>query len=451
MSFPKDFIWGAATSAYQIEGAAGEDGRGPSVWDAFCRRPGAILDGSSGATACDHYHRYAEDVGLMQQLGLQAYRFSLSWPRVMPGGRGAVNGRGLDFYDRLVDCLLAAGITPFVTLYHWDLPLALHELGGWLHPDSPQWFARFAEAAVTRLSDRVRHWITFNEPQIFVGMGYQDGTHAPGERLDFSKVLAVAHNVLLAHGAAAQVIRSRAHRPPAIGYCLAPSPVPVPATESPQDIGAARAVFGGITEKTCLNTTWWTDPVVLGRYPDDGLALFGPDLPAIAAQDLGIIAEPIDFLGLNVYFGFPYRAGAGGAPELVPFAPNQELSGFGWPVVPPSLYWAARFFAERYDLPVIVTENGMACDDEPGPGGAVHDGQRTAFFARYLRELGRACAEGIDVRGYFAWSLLDNFEWAAGYTQRFGLARVDFATQKRTVKDSGLWYRRVIEAGGSNL
>jgi len=247
MTFPKSFIWGAATSAYQIEGAAAEDGRGPSIWDIFCRRPGAILQDGSGAIACDHYHHSREDVMLMKELGLQAYRFSISWPRVLPGGTGPVNTAGLDFYDRLVDQLLDAGITPWVTLYHWDYPLALHEQGGWLHQDSPDWFSGYAAAVVDRLSDRVQHWFTFNEPQIFIGMGYQDGIHAPGERLDFRTVLTIGHNVLLAHGKAVQTIRSRAKSKAGIGYALAPNPVPVPASLREEDINAARQVFFSIT------------------------------------------------------------------------------------------------------------------------------------------------------------------------------------------------------------
>lgn len=451
MAFPKDFVWGAATSAYQIEGAAGDDGRGPSIWDEFCRRPGAIADGASGDIACDHYHRFRHDVALMQELGLQAYRFSISWPRVLPGGMGAVNEAGLDFYDRLTDGLLAAGITPYVTLYHWDYPLALHRFGGWLHPDSSDWFALYAAVIVDRLSDRVRHWFTFNEPQIFVGFGYQDGRHAPGERLELSKVLTIGHNVLLAHGKAVLAIRSRAKVKPAVGYAVAVSPVAVPATETDQDIQAARQAFFTAARPLSINNSWWTDPVVLGRYPQDGLTLFENSLPPIGGSDLAIICQPLDFLGLNDYFGETYRAGVGGTPEKVPFAPDHEKTSFNWPVVPESLYWASQFYWERYNLPLIISENGMAAHDRLSSDGCVHDGQRIDFLRRYLSQLTRACAEGVDVRGYFVWSLLDNFEWTEGYSQRFGIVHVDYPTQQRTPKDSAMWYKEVIAANGATI
>lgn len=451
MTFPKSFIWGAATSAYQIEGAAAEDGRGPSIWDIFCRRPGAILQDGSGAIACDHYHHSREDVMLMKELGLQAYRFSISWPRVLPGGTGPVNTAGLDFYDRLVDQLLDAGITPWVTLYHWDYPLALHEQGGWLHQDSPDWFSGYAAAVVDRLSDRVQHWFTFNEPQIFIGMGYQDGIHAPGERLDFRTVLTIGHNVLLAHGKAVQTIRSRAKSKAGIGYALAPNPVPVPASLREEDINAARQVFFSITGRDCMNSAWWTDPVVFGRYPEDGLKLFEKDLPVISSSDMSTVCQPLDFLGLNVYFGKKYRAGPDGKPEEIPLEPGHVRTSFNWPVMPDSIYWAARFYFERYRLPLVISENGMANKDVPGSDGAVHDGRRVEFLQAYLRALSRACAEGADVRGYFLWSLMDNFEWAAGYSQRFGIVYVDYPTQQRVPKDSAFWYREVIASNGEHL
>jgi beta-glucosidase len=451
MTFPEKFIWGAATSAYQIEGAAGDDGRGPSIWDEFCRRPGVVRHDASGAVACDHYNRFRQDVDLMQSLGLQAYRFSIAWPRVLPCGMGAVNEAGLDFYDRLTDALLACGITPYATLYHWDYPLALHRFGGWLHPDSSDWFAEYAAVAVDRLSDRVRHWFTFNEPQIFVGFGYQDGSHAPGEKLELSKVLTIGHNVLIAHGKAVQVVRSRSKTKPAIGYALSVNPVAVPATDSQEDIQAARRAFFDAARPLSINNAWWADPVVLGHYPQEGLALFANALPRIGSNDMSTICQPLDCLGLNVYFGETYRAGAGGVPEKVPFAPDHEKTSFNWPVVPHSLYWALKFYAERYRLPVIISENGMANSDAPSPDGAVHDPQRIDFFKRYLREMQRACAEGVDVRGYFVWSLLDNFEWTEGYCQRFGIVHVDYPTQQRTIKDSGLWYKEVIASNGAIL
>jgi len=451
MTFPKDFIWGAATSAYQIEGAAQQDGRGLSIWDVFCRKPSAVWQGHSGHTACDHYHRFREDISLMSEISLPAYRFSIAWPRVLPQGKGPVNDRGLDFYDRLVDGLLAAGITPYVTLFHWDYPQALHEPGGWLNRDSADWFAGYAAVMADRLSDRVQHWITLNEPQIFVGFGYQDGTHAPGERQELPQVLQIAHTVLLAHGKAVQAIRSRARVKPCVGYALSVNPVAVPATDSPEDIRAAREIFAADTKQVWMNNSWWTDPVVFGRYPEGGLERVAKAASFIAGSDMQTISQPLDFLGLNVYFGEQYRSGPDGTPEKVPFASGHERTGFDWPVVPESIYWAAKFYAERYRLPIIITENGMSRRDAVAGDGTVRDPQRIDFLRRYLRELKRALADSIDVRGYFLWSLMDNFEWAAGFRERFGIVYVDYQTQERTLKDSALWYREVIAANGANI
>ena len=451
MTFPKDFIWGAATSAYQIEGAAQEDGRGPSIWDVFCRKSSAVWQGASGDIACDHYHCFREDIALMREISLQAYRFSIAWPRVLPQGTGPVNTAGLDFYDCLVDDLLAAGITPHVTLFHWDYPQVLHGQGGWLNRDSSNWFAEYASVVASRLSDRVQNWFTINEPQIFIVCGYQHGSHAPGERLEFSQVLLVAHNVLLAHGKAVQAIRSLAQAKPSVGYALSVNPVAIPATNSADDIQAAQQAFFANAQEGRLNNSWWTDPVVFGCYPRDGLALFANVLPPIGDSDMQTISQPLDFLGLNVYFGELYRASAGGAPMRIPFAPGHAHTSFGLPVVPESLYWATKFYAGRYKLPIIISENGMSNSDAPGSDGAVHDPQRISFLQHYLHELKRACTEGIDVRGYFLWSLMDNFEWAAGYRERFGIVYVDYLTQKRIAKDSASWYRQVIAANGALL
>ncbi len=451
MTFPKDFIWGAATSAYQIEGAVHEDGRGLSIWDVFCKKSGAVWQGNSGDIACDHYHHYQEDIAIMKKLGLHGYRFSIAWPRVLPQGSGAVNKAGLDFYDRIVDELLNVGITPYVTLFHWDYPQALHEQGGWLNPDSSDWFAEYAKVVVNRLSDRVKHWFTINEPQIFVGFGYQNGSHAPGDRLEFSKVLIIAHNVLLAHGKAVQIIRSLAKSKPIIGYALSVNPVAVPATNSAEDIQAARQAFFAVTKEACWNNSWWTDPVVFGRYPEDGLTLFEKIFPSIGSNDMKAISQPLDFLGLNVYFGKAYRAGSDGVPKVVLFEPGHSYTSFNWPVVPESLYWAAKFYFERYKLPIIISENGMSNRDSLSSDGAVHDPQRIDFLHSYLLELKRACIDGIDVRGYFLWSLLDNFEWTSAYRERFGIVYVDYPTQKRILKDSACWYREVIASNGASL
>jgi beta-glucosidase len=448
MTFPKGFIWGGATSAYQIEGATGEGGRGPSIWDMFCRKPGAVLHGESGDRACGHYHRYREDVALMQSLGLNAYRFSIAWPRVLPRGRGAINQAGLDFYDRLIDELHRSGITPYATLYHWDYPLRLYEEGGWLKHESSDWFADYAAIVVDRLSDRVSNWLTFNEPQIFVGMGYQEGSHAPGDKLAFTMVLTIAHNILLAHGKAVQAIRSCSKTKPSIGYAVAPHEVPIPSSTRDADIQAARQIFLAVTRQDCLNNTWWTDPVVFGRYPEEGIKRFSQALPSIRSNDMSIICQPLDFLGLNVYFGKKYCAGRDGSPAALPLEAGQAYTSCHWPVVPESLYWAPRFYWERYKLPVVISENGMAGSDTINPPGEVHDPERIDFLKGYLRELKRCCADGIDVRGYFLWSVMDNFEWSAGYSQRFGMVYVDYSTQKRVVKDSGHWYKEVIASNG---
>ncbi|HNR11986.1 MAG TPA: GH1 family beta-glucosidase [Thermodesulfobacteriota bacterium] len=451
MAFPTDFIWGAATSAYQIEGAAAEDGRGPSIWDHFCRKQGAVWQEQSGDTACDHYHRYANDVALMKRIGLQAYRFSVSWSRVLPQGFGTANAKGLDFYDRLVDRLLAAGITPFLTLYHWDFPQALQERGGWLQPESSDWFAAYTDLVVNRLSDRVQYWFTFNEPQIFVELGFHDGRHAPGERLPFSEVLAISHNVLRAHGKAVQAIRQISRSKPWVGYAAAVSEVPVPATLKADDIEAARQAFFSIETENLISNSWWTDPMIFGQYPSEGLQRFERSLPALESDSMRIINQPLDFIGINVYSGKKYRQAKDGKPKAVPFEAGHPLTSFQWPVVPESLYWAARFYAERYHKPLYVSENGMSNVDWVSLDGRVHDPQRIDFLRRYLQELRRACDTGIDIRGYFHWSLMDNFEWAAGYRERFGIVHIDYPTQKRTLKDSAFWYKKVISARGLHL
>jgi len=450
MAFRSDFVWGAGASSYQIEGAAREDGKGPSVWDEFCRQPGRIWSNQSGDVACDHYHRYGEDISLMKEIGLSAYRLSISWPRVIPGGTGAVNPTGLAFYDSLVDDLLRSDIVPYITLFHWDYPYELYRQGGWLARDSSDWFADYARVVVDKLSDRVRYWITLNEPQCFIGLGHQFGFHAPGDRLEFGRVLTAAHNALLAHGKAVQAIRTGSRTHPLIG--LAPvGLVNTPATESPRDIAAARQSMFAITDRTCWNNTWWTDPVFLGRYPEDALALFGADMPAVNEGDMQTICQPLDFFGVNVYFSQPTRAGEDGRPEIVPLPAGQAMTAFNFPVLPEGLYWGPRFYWERYGLPILITENGMANIDWVAMDGAVHDPQRIDFLRRYLLELRRACGDGVDVLGYFQWSILDNFEWTEGYKQRFGLIYVDYPSQKRILKDSACWYGDVIASNGAGL
>jgi len=450
MSFPKDFVWGAAAASYQIEGGATADGRGDSVWDMLCRKPGAIWSGQSGAEACDHYHRYVEDVGIMQEIGLKAYRLSIAWPRVLPNGTGTVNAEGLEFYDRLVDALLAAGIQPWVTLFHWDFPTALYHRGGWMNRDSADWFADYARVVCDRLSDRVTHWMTHNEPQCFIGLGHYSGTHAPGDKLGFREMLLAGHHAMLAHGKAVQVLRAHAKRPLEIGYAPVGAPS-YPATESQADIDAARIAAFRVNDRGYWNNAWWMDPVYLGKYPEDGLALFGADAPQPRDGDLETIHQPLDFFGVNMYSGNCVRAGADGQPEIVPQPVGHRLTAFRWTVTPEILRWMPRFFHERYGLPIVITENGMSGADWVSLDGKVHDPQRIDFLQRYLRELRQACADGVPVKGYFQWSIMDNFEWAEGYKERFGLVHVDYPTQKRTLKDSAHWYRGVIASNGADL
>jgi beta-glucosidase len=450
MTFSKTFVWGAATASYQIEGAAREDGKGLSVWDVFCQKPLSIWNNQSGDIACDHYHRYKEDVSLMKQIGLHAYRLSVSWPRVIPEGTGAINPKGLEFYDKLIDELLAAGISPYITFFHWDYPYELYRRGGWLNKDSPDWFAEYVKVVVDKLSDRVKHWITFNEPQVFIDVGHRSGYHAPGDKLEFAQVLTAAHNVLLAHGKAVQVIRAHSKVESQAGLALV-GIVRIPATESPEDVEAARQAMFSVRASNCWNNTWWAEPVFFGRYPEDGLALFGDDVPAIGDRDMKTICQPLDFFAVNIYSGRRTQAGQDGKPESIPPPVGQAMTTFQTPVMPEALYWGPRFFWERYNLPIIITENGMSNVDWVSLDGKVHDPQRIDYLNRYLLELKKAYKHGAQVLGYFQWSIMDNFEWREGYKERFGLIYVDFPTQKRILKDSAYWYKEVIASNGANL
>jgi len=460
MGFPDNFTWGVAAAAYQIEGAAAEDGKGPSVWDMLCRQPGKIADGHSGEIACDHYHRYREDVAMMRQLGVRAYRFSISWPRVMPAGTGTINERGLDFYDRLTDALLEAGIRPWATLFHWDFPYELFLRGGWLNRDSAAWFADYTRVVVDRLSDRLENWITLNEPQCFIGFGHATGSNAPGLKLGAAECLLAGHHVLLAHGMAVQVLRAHARKPATVGW----APVGIVSLPPPdggeRDIAAARqamfSVSGGDAQAMGMppniwSNSWWGDPVVFGRYPEDGVLAAGAAMPAIAPGDMATISQPIDFYGANIYTGTFYQAGESGDAVRVHHVTGVDMSAFKWPVIPASLRWGPRFLHERYGLPVVVTENGVSLADWVSLDGKAHDPQRVDFLRRYLLELHQAIADGADVRGYFHWSIMDNFEWAEGYKQRFGLVHVDYQTQRRTPKDSAWWYREVAASNGGCL
>jgi beta-glucosidase len=406
------------------------------------KRAGLIRGAHTGDVACDHYHRYPEDVRLMKELGIDAYRFSLSWPRILPDGTGAVCEKGLDFYDRLLDELLAHGITPYITLYHWDLPYALYKRGGWLNRESADWFAEYTRVVADRYSDRVKNWMTLNEPQIFIGLGMQTGTHAPFLTLPQKEVLTAVHHALLAHGKSVQVLRARSKQKASIGFAPIGA-VRSPASDLPADIEAARLEMFRADVDSVLNTTWWSDPIFLGQYPADGLKHHAENLPPMLTGDMDIIRQPLDFYGANIYDSPRVKAGDSG-PEYPAFAPGTPRTMMDWPVVPESLYWGPKFLYERYQTPIIITENGLASMDWICEDGKIHDAMRIDYLSRYLRQLERACQEGVDVRGYFSWSMLDNFEWAEGYEKRFGLVHVDFDTLKRTPKDSFYWYKDFI-------
>ncbi len=442
MEFRSDFIWGAATAAYQIEGAAYEDGKGKSIWDVFCKIPGRVFEGHTGEIACDHYHRFKEDVELMREIGIKAYRFSISWPRVLPKGTGEVNEAGIAFYEELIDALLAADIIPYITLYHWDLPHALYCRGGWLNPDSPQWFAEYARLVGDRLGKKAKRFMTFNEPQIFIGHGFVSGEHAPGMPHGRADVLRMAHNVLLAHGQGVKALR-KAVPDSQIGIAFAGKTF-IPASDA--DIEAARrATFHVDAADWAYSIAWWSDPIFLGQYPKQAMDIFAEDMPEIGEGDMEIIRQPLDFQGVNIYNSATVRADEGGF-SPVPLTVGYRKTAFGWPVTPQSMRWAPVFLYERYKLPVFITENGISCADGVSADGKVHDPARVDFLAGYLAGLEEA-AKYADIRGYFQWSLLDNFEWGRGYDERFGLIYVDYATQERILKDSAYWYKNVIEKG----
>ncbi len=437
------FRWGVATSAYQIEGAVAADGRAPSIWDTFCQRPGRIEDGSNATVACDHYHRVQADLALMQWLGVDAYRFSIAWPRVVPAGTGAVNGAGLDFYDRLVDGLLGRGITPVATLYHWDLPQALEDRGGWRVRETAHAFAVYAEVAARRLGDRVKVWVTHNEPWCVAFLGHAHGVHAPG-RQDPKEALRVAHHLLFSHGLAAGALRARV---PDAEIGLAHLYLHAePASESAADAEACWRLDGTFNR-------WFLDPLYGRGYPEDILAHYqnlGQMDTFVRAGDLEAIATPTDFLGVNYYTRGLARSDqvpdADNLPRR-PEAPTEARTDMGWEVYPAGLEAALVRLATDYAPKALyVTENGAAYADGPDAAGEVRDARRVAYLEAHLSRVAAARAAGVPVRGYFAWSLLDNFEWAFGYSKRFGLVHVDFERQVRIPKDSAHWFKRAIAA-----
>jgi beta-glucosidase len=434
-TFPPSFLWGAAASSYQIEGATAEDGRGESIWDRFCATPGKVRNGDTGAVACDFYHRYRDDIGLMRELGIDTFRFSIAWPRILPDGRGRVNAAGLDFYDRLVDSLLEAGIRPFPTLYHWDLPQVLEDAGGWPARATAEAFVEYVDTVAARLGDRITDWTTHNEPFVASWLGYGSGRHAPG-RTSVADALAAAHHLLLSHGWAVEVIRR--HSPEAdVGIVFDLSPVH-PASEDPADVEAARVMDG-------RNSRWFLDPVLRGAYPADTLEHLAPVAPPVVDGDMAVIAEPLDFIGVNNYSRWLVRADPVNGEPLTVRAPTGQLTDMGWEVYPDSLYEVIMRLHRDYGVPKIyVTENGAAFPDVVTHDGQVHDLERQEYLADYTAATARALTDGAPVAGYFAWSLLDNFEWGYGYGKRFGLVYIDYPTLRRIPKDSFHWYRDFI-------
>ncbi|PZG17698.1 beta-glucosidase [Micromonospora craterilacus] len=436
-TLPPDFLWGVATSAYQIEGAVRADGRKPSIWDTYCTKPGAVDNGDTGEVACDHYHRWPQDMALLRDLGVDAYRFSVAWPRVRPDGTGPVNPAGLDYYDRQVDGLLTAGIRPFVTLYHWDLPQALQDRGGWPHRDTAEAFADYAAVVAARLGDRVADWCTVNEPLCIAWIGHLEGRMAPGER-DLDRAVRAGHHVLLGHGLATAAIRAHAPRPASIGPVLNLSPIE-PASDAAADIAAAARMDGHVNR-------WWLDPLHGRGYPADMLDTYGIE-PPVRGDDLAVIATPTDFLGVNYYFRQVVADDPDGPAPYARQVPVLDAphTAMDWEVCPDGLERLLVEVNEAYaPARILVTESGSAWPDKVAADGTVTDPERTDHLERHLAACAAAVGRGVPLTGYFAWSLLDNFEWAYGYDKRFGLVHVDYDTQQRTMKASGTRYAHLI-------
>lgn len=444
LCFPKQFVFGAATAAYQIEGGRGEDGKGDSIWDKFSDIPGKIDNGETGNVACDHYHRMKEDVALMKEMHLESYRFSVAWTRVIPDGDGEVNKAGLKFYSDLIDELIAAGIKPFLTVYHWDLPQALQEKGGWLNPDSVKWYVRYAETLFRAFGDRVKDFITFNEPFVFTDFGYVTGSFPPGVKGDYRSKLLAGHHVLMSHGEAVRSFR-KIVPDGRIGITLDYA-YNAPASQKAEDVAAAARAnefWAG----------WYFEPVVCGHYPKTARAWFEEHglMPEIGKDDEKLIAEPIDFLGINHYFCNYVEADPGSDRDGAKQVPlSVSRTDMGWPVTEDGFYEMLGYFKSVLKVPLYITENGISLNDVVTVEGTVEDYDRIDYMKRYLSALSRAISEGLDCRGYYYWSLMDNMEWAAGYRPRFGLLYVDYPTQRRLMKRSAYWYRDLIDCKNGN-
>lgn len=455
MSFPKGFLWGAATAAYQIEGAWNEDGKGLSIWDIFCEKDFAIKNGENGRIASDHYHRYNEDVALMKELGIKAYRFSVSWPRIMPNGVGKVNGKGIEFYNNLIDELIKNDIEPVMTMYHWDLPAELHYRGGWLNPEIGDYFAEYAKVIAENFTDRVKKIITINEPLCIIGLGYAEGIHAPGMKLSPREYLKCAHNLLIAHGKAAKALKKYGAEGVEIGIAPNFENFYPKDEDNIKDIDAARTKMFEIEQqhpRVWINqANWWLDPVINGHYPLEGHGEYDDWLPENYEQDIKDIKGTVDFICFNLYYGTPVTEDKDGKSVISEFSSAHPQTMCHWRITPDAIKWTAKFLFDRYNMPIYVSENGMACHDAVSLDGKVHDSNRIDYLNRFLLKLKEAIDEGAAVRGYFVWSFMDNFEWAEGYDPRFGIVYVDYETQKRIIKDSGYWYAKVIETDGKSL
>lgn len=448
MDFGKNFYWGTATASYQIEGARREDDRSDSIWDTFSHKDGSVVRGENGDTACDHYHRLEEDLDLVKGLGCNAYRFSVSWPRLLPDGTGKVNEKGAGFYSRMVDGLLERGITPFLTLYHWDLPQALQNRGGFMNPEIADWFSEYAEDVKKLFGDRVKHYFTINEPQCVLDCGYRQGIHAPGLRLSVKEQLAALRNLLRAHGSAAKVLKTI--KDAEVGYASCGT-IFAPVTDSKEDFDAAfERTFNYYTHSPLWSTSGYADPIFFGKYPA-GWYEFPEDVrPEITDEDMKLISVPIDFFALNIYEGRFVRRGQDGSIEELPFSVGAQKTQMGWEVTPEVLYWAPILLQKKYGKKVYISENGISCPDFVFTDGRVHDAYRKEYIKTYLEALRRAAnSKEANVAGYFHWSLMDNFEWQNGYSQRFGLVHVDFETYKRTPKDSYDYYRQIVRSNGA--
>lgn len=441
-AFPADFLWGVATSAQQIEGAAQEEGRGQSIWDHFADQPGKIADGTNPSVACDHFHLWRDDLERMRWLGVNAYRFSVAWPRILPEGRGRVNMPGLDFYDRMVDAMLAADMAPYLTLYHWDLPQVLQERGGWTARDTVSAFAELADAVSRRVGDRVKHWVTHNEPWCISHLGHEQGAHAPGMR-DPMAAMRAAHHIMLSHGRAVEVLR--ANVPGAqVGIVNITSPAQ-PFSDSDADRDAARQFDGSFNR-------WFLDPIFRGQYPADAVAdrvrrghLPSAGMDFVQPGDMAVTSTPIDFLGVNYYSRIVVQAGEDGAPKAVRMAPPEALTDMGWEVYPQGLTESlVRIHRDYAPRAIHITENGAAFPDAPGDAASFADARRVEFLREHFAAAADGVTAGVPLAGYFVWSLLDNFEWGEGLSKRFGLFHVDFATQRRTPRDSAHWYREFL-------